>query len=87
MSKLIDRDFKYSIDYDYNTQYSCEDSGCNEEGICRCGMICDEHINSIEVDVIVGDIYAEYFDNSMQIDSALDHLSKFANKDYKHVSI
>jgi len=65
MSKLIDRDFKYSIDYDYNTQYSCEDSGCNEEGICRCGMICDEHINSIEVDVIVGDIYAEYFDNSI----------------------
>jgi len=30
---------------------------------------------------------SEYFDNSMQIDSALDHLSKFANKDYKHVSI
>lgn len=65
MSKLLNKNFSYSIDYNYNTQYSCEYSGCDEEGICRCGMICDEHINSIEVDAIVGDIYAEYFDNSL----------------------
>jgi hypothetical protein len=65
MSKLLDKNFSYSINYDYNTEYSCEDSGCNEEGICRCGTIYDEHINSIDFDAIVGDIYSEYFDNSI----------------------
>lgn len=65
MSKLIDKDFKYSIDYDYNTQYSCEESGCNEEGICRCGTIYDQCINTVDVSDIVGQIYSEYFDNSI----------------------
>ena len=63
MSKLLNKNFSYSIDYDFNTQYSCEDSGCGD--ICRCGTIYDEHINSIDFNAIVGDIYSEYFDNSV----------------------
>jgi len=65
MSKLINKDFKYSIDYDYNTSYSCKESGCNEEGICRCGVIYDQCINSVDINDIVGQIYSEYFDNSI----------------------
>jgi hypothetical protein len=65
MSKLLNKDFTHSIDVNYNYEYSCEDSGCDVEGICRCGTIYDECIRSVEVDVIVGDIYSEYFDNSI----------------------
>ncbi len=65
MSKILGKNFKYSIDYDYDTQYSCEDSGCIQEGICRCGVIYDSKINSVDMDAIGGDIYAEYFDNSV----------------------
>ena len=65
MSKLLNKNFSYSIDYDFHTQYSCEDSGCDVENICRCGTIYDEHINSIDFNAIVGDIYSEYFDNSV----------------------
>ena len=63
MSKLLNKNFSYSINYDYRTRYSCDDSGCDM--ICRCGTIYDEHINSIDFDAIVGEVYSEYFDNSI----------------------
>jgi hypothetical protein len=63
MSKLKDKDFRWVIDYDYDTRYSCQESGCDM--ICRCGTIHSEVITKIDVDAIVGEIYSEYFDNSL----------------------
>lgn len=41
--------FLYVVDYDYNVEYSCEESGCNDEGICRCGKIYNERITRIDI--------------------------------------
>ena len=83
MSVIVDKDFRWSgVEYDYNTQYSCRDSGCDEEGICRCGTIYDEVITSVNVGDVVGEIYAAYFDNSLsternnKLNSILNGISK-----------
>jgi hypothetical protein len=58
-------DFKYSVSYNYDTEYSCEESGCNEEGICRCGYITNTYLKSVDVGSIANNLYSEIFDNSI----------------------
>lgn len=65
MIKTLRNDFKYMVSYDYDTIYSCEESGCNEEGICRCGHITNTYLNKVDVSAIVTNIYSEIFDNSI----------------------
>ena len=65
MIETLRNDFKYMVSYDYDTIYSCEESGCNEEGICRCGHITNTYLNKVDVSAIVTNIYSEIFDNSI----------------------
>ena len=58
-------DFKYSVSYNYDTVYSCEESGCNEEGICRCGYVTNTYLKSVDVGSIANNLYSEIFDNSI----------------------
>jgi hypothetical protein len=62
---IKDEDFQYCIYLDYNNHYSCEDSGCNEEGICRCGEIDNIEIVSVNISDVVNKIYNIYFDGSV----------------------
>jgi hypothetical protein len=43
--------------YNYNTDYSCEKSGCYDEGICRCGRINDAHVESVDLSYLTIEIY------------------------------
>lgn len=43
----IGSDFQYYVDLNYNETTNCEDYGCNEEGICRCGRIESVKCNGI----------------------------------------
>lgn len=61
---IIGYDFQNFLNYDYRTEYSCDTSGCNEEGICRCGTIVDATINSVNVTEISREILNIYFDNT-----------------------
>ena len=65
MIEALRKDFKYSVSYDYDTEYSCEESGCNEEGICRCGCITNTYLDKVEVSSMTSTIYLEIFDNSI----------------------
>ena len=59
---LKDITFQYNgvyIDYSYN--YNCESYGCDEEGICRCGSIHNESVESVDVSLIVKKIYDDFF--------------------------
>ena len=47
----------YAPQYDYNTEYSCEESGCHEEGICRCGRIVDAHVERVDLTYLTTEIY------------------------------
>ena len=52
------------IDIDYHSEYDCSNNGCDDEGICRCGMIYDTEITHVEVTKMVNLIYDELFDNT-----------------------
>jgi hypothetical protein len=65
MIDCLREDFQWEVSYDYETTYSCEESGCNEEGICRCGAIYDESINSVDLNKISDRLYNYIFDKSL----------------------
>lgn len=75
-------DFKYDLRYDYHDYTSCSESGCNEEGICRCSIIEDARVISVNIPNMVNHIYDNYFDDSIStkrnstINSILGGVSK-----------
>lgn len=65
MIESLRNDFKYMVSYDYDTIFSCEESGCIEEGICRCGHITNTYLNKVHISKITQNIYSEIFDKSI----------------------
>lgn len=66
---LKDITFQYSGVYtDYNLVYDCENRGCDDEGICRCGSIYDATIESVNVSLIVKKIYDDFFEQGKVAD-------------------
>jgi len=65
MIEALRNDFKYSVSYNYDIEYSCEESGCVEEGICRCGYITNTYLYNVDVSALTSNIYLEIFDNSI----------------------
>jgi hypothetical protein len=56
--------------------YSCETSGCDEEGICRCGKIVDEHVMSVDLSLVTDEIYDQLFPRENQSDKRENILSE-----------
>jgi hypothetical protein len=61
---MLENKFNYtsSVEYDYNTYYSCEESGCFSEGICRCGVIENASVTNIDINKLSSYIYGEMVD-------------------------
>lgn len=71
-----EQDFKYSIQYNIEGNYSCESHGCNDEGICRCFSISDVEIYHVDIPSIAYSIYDDLF-NQKSIEYKRDsNLSK-----------
>jgi len=59
---LKDIKFQYNGVYvDYSYSNDCENYGCDEEGVCRCGSINNESVESVDVSLIVKKIYDDFF--------------------------
>lgn len=59
---IEERDFQWSgVNVHYNYEYFCDTSGCDEEGICRCGTIVDEIIGLVKTKSVADSIYDVYF--------------------------
>jgi hypothetical protein len=58
--RLTTENLQYYVDYDYDTSYSCEDSGCDNEGICRCGSIENAVVNPINISEFAKKMYELY---------------------------
>jgi hypothetical protein len=58
------RNSYYSTQYDYDTEYSCydEDSSCNQEGVCRCGYICNARVTDVNMRSVTEQIYKQFVD-------------------------
>ena len=42
---IIGHNFGYDgFNVKYDTMYSCDESGCDDEGVCRCGQIYNQEI-------------------------------------------
>lgn len=54
---MIENTFKYCVNYEHYGEYSCEERGCNDEGICRCYTINDINISSVNINRITKSIY------------------------------
>lgn len=61
---MLENHFNGIVSYDYDVEYSCEESGCCSEGICRCGRIYDEHIISPCVSELTNFFYSKMIDIS-----------------------
>lgn len=60
---LRDIEFQWSgADVDYRYVYDCENYGCDDEGICRCGTIHDEAVTGADVSVMTDKIYETFFE-------------------------
>ena len=49
-------DIRYLVDLDYDTYTSCESSGCNAEGICRCSTIENLTISGFKRNLSIRDL-------------------------------
>lgn len=38
------------VEYDYDVLYNCDEEGCREDGICRCGRLINLHATSVNVE-------------------------------------
>lgn len=71
----------YAVSYKDEREYSCEDSGCDEEGICRCCRIvgvefCDD-LDS------VNKFFELIYEGGLGVEKALDHW--FVRKHFKDI--
>lgn len=61
MSNKIENDFLYYVNYDYDGEHSCEESGCNEENICKCFKIHTVTFSSVDLNSITNKIFNSYY--------------------------
>jgi hypothetical protein len=52
------------VEIEYGTENSCRESGCDDEGICRCGKIVDKEVRGVDISKIVEKIYNLLFENT-----------------------
>lgn len=60
-------DFKHCLSISYRSKNSCLDSGCLEEGICRCVRIEDAKVRRIDFSKIVQVIHDNFFDSAKSL--------------------
>lgn len=50
--------FRWAVEIDYRSDYSCDESGCNSEGICRCETISDAEVLTLpDITEVVASIF------------------------------
>jgi hypothetical protein len=71
-----DINFQYDLDISYDYDYNCADYNCDEEGICRCGIIENVEVKSVDMSKVVKDIYDFYFGPDNILKAREDKLKK-----------
>ena len=77
--------FHYNgVSENHNITYDCESSGCNDEGICRCGMITEAYVTNVDIvriSSIIYDTINDDNDTSRKRNEKLDILLNGYGKD------
>jgi hypothetical protein len=62
MSTKIENNFiRYGVKYSMEGYHRCEESGCVDEGICRCYTISNVNFLKVDLDSIISYIFSEYY--------------------------
>ena len=62
---ILEKDFSWATKLSYDTEYSCDEYGCNEERICRCSVISNAQVTGVRFSDLNKEIFDEYRDNSI----------------------
>ena len=86
---MIDVDYKYFLSINYGTENNCSESGCNEEGICRCTTILNAKVESIKFSSLVEEIHKQHFSNrkSLQRNNILNSILYSSTEKIDHYLI
>lgn len=61
-NQTFDNNFKYNVEFNHDTVYSCLESGCYEEGICRCCSIENAEVTSVDINKLTDFLYGSVVD-------------------------
>jgi len=61
---MLSNSFQYSVVYNYDVEYSCHESGCDEEGICRCSRIYDARVTKVDIELLTNEIHNQLVDTT-----------------------
>ena len=59
---LMDNIFNSCVKYDIQGSYSCDKSGCRDDGVCRCFRIDSVNINEIDINYLTNIIHKMIFE-------------------------
>jgi hypothetical protein len=54
---MLTNEFTSCLSYDYDREYTCEVSGCDNDNICRCSVISNLIIETVNIPSVVDDIF------------------------------
>lgn len=66
MIDLKKYDVKFFVDWNFDSDFHCEEFGCKEDEICRCSTISYSQITSVGFNSIVSDVYKKIFEDSTE---------------------
>jgi hypothetical protein len=58
---MIENNFRYCVECEYDGYYDCENSGCNDEGICRCYKIENPWVKSVDINKMTTEVFKSIF--------------------------
>lgn len=66
---LYDVSFRYSgVEYDYDSEYDCQENGCNDDCACRCGTIVNTRVTNVDLPRIAEEIIRDRLGYRVEID-------------------
>jgi len=63
---MIENEFRYLVNCSHYGEYSCEESGCHDEGICRCYRIHTIDLKSVNITKITETIFSQLHQDNSQ---------------------
>ena len=66
-SEMLKSDYTHCTEYDYDTEFRCEEAGCYEEGICRCGSIVNSYVKSVNLTTLTNEIYFQFIPEDKKV--------------------
>ena len=86
-TSILFEDLHYTVDVDYTNGGDCSESGCDQEGICRCGTIEDPKVNDVPCDKLAEKIAPESLLVKYCVERILQHFKPLHDPDSWNIEV